>query len=427
MRPQVQSDSRPCLIEEFQTPVSPSRSVAIMEPFSSTHSQPQGQPPPPPSSSLAHAPVSTRSRSFLADVEIHCVFHFLNASQRMRMARCNRRLLLAAGSPFAWKHVALKLTQENADKLVQSRSAQCIQVAFHLTRPSCRVVDVSLLLSLPLQFRELHTTHSDGLTPALWHRILADPVMNGLRVLRMHDLLKKRLLDAEALRLIALLPHLHTLALSVIVSCPPAAAFEALANAPALTSLETNDCLFHRGRSRLPFISQCSRLTSLTVSEPTLSVDMLRPMRSLTSLRFENYRYAGGFVTPMTRDEYAAFFTPMLQLTSLTLCDCFGVGELISASVHATSLRSLVIQMGAADPTLTAALLLHVLSSASQLHLAVKFLPQCFRPFDFFHVEFARFLPGASVDPAAPLVDPSVLDRFSVGLPWSSPRVASAF
>ena len=108
----------------------------------------------------------------------------------------------------------------------------------------------------------------------------------------------------------------------------------------------------------------------------------------------------------MTREEYAASFTPMPLLTSLTLCDCFGVGELISAAVHATSLRSMVIQMCAVDPTLTASLLLlHVLSSASQLHLAVKFLPQCFRPFDFFPAEFARFLPGASVVQAAPLVE----------------------
>ena len=262
-RPRVRIDSRPCLFATRQSPPSPSCIVAPMEPVSSAHSQPQGQPQPPPSSSVAHAPASTRTRSFLADVEIHCVFHFLTTAQRMRMARCNRPLLLAAGSPFAWKHAALKLTQYTADELVQSRFAACVQVASHLTRPSCRVVDESSLLSLPLLFRELDTAHSDGLTTTLWHRILADPVMRGLRVLRMQGLPKKRMLDAEALRLIALLPRLHT------HHQLPCRCFRGSGERASTTSLEMNDCLFHRGRSRLPFIAQCSlRLTSLTDSAP---------------------------------------------------------------------------------------------------------------------------------------------------------------
>jgi hypothetical protein len=209
----------------------------------------------------------------LADVESQLIMHGLSIAERLAVASCSTRLLAVVGSPFAWKHAPpLSLISRQilrVSSVAGSRFHRHIPIALYWKPLLPSAKDVDALLRSPLHLRELDASAHDALTPIIWRRILAHPSMQQLRVLRMHDLSKKRVVDGEMTRLIVALPHLHTLTLAAIVDFNHAP-WLLLASAPSLTSLQTNDTHFVARSSRLPAIAQCAGVTELYMCEPAL-------------------------------------------------------------------------------------------------------------------------------------------------------------
>jgi hypothetical protein len=351
-------------------------------------------------SSSAPIPFSSSALSLLdlADVELQLIMHGLSALELVALARCHTRLFHAATtSTFGWKHSRLSfdvLRVPSASiapgRLLCHASIDLRVDPWEAGKEVAEGPGVVLrALDLPLPLHELDMSHAARHTSAVCQQILAHPAMQNLRVLRMHHLHGFGVVDADIVRLLCALPHLHTLGISPDFRCQPSA-FAMLRSVPQLTSLQITDTYSQLARSFLPHVSQCPKLAHLYVRSPALygpsalrsfflSPHLRHQLQSLTLDRFSASGLAG-CAAPSPAD-YAESFAALQSLHTLQLLSVIDVDRILPHLAGARALRWLMIRASADQPSMapSVGVLVQLWIAAPQLaHCTLKLQPFVF-------------------------------------------------
>ena len=146
--------------------------------------------------------------------------HFLSTVERLQLYRCSVHLVRCAAHPFAWLHadsLSVELTALQLGKRLLCR--HCLVAAapidlrwlppFGKHSEAMTKGQIERLVKIPqLQLRSLDCSAFRPPALAVWHLLLSDRAMQGLRVLILHDFsISAVAVDAEMVRLIAALPH----------------------------------------------------------------------------------------------------------------------------------------------------------------------------------------------------------------------------
>jgi hypothetical protein len=134
------------------------------------------------------------------DVELQLVMHALEVVDLLRLARCSRRLMRLALTPFAWKYTSALPLRIELDKISSTGSPwagpllQLAPISMHwnLRRDGgypCDHRDVSRLLRLAPPHSTLHDLDiAECIDDAVhWHAILAHPCTRSLRSISIYS------------------------------------------------------------------------------------------------------------------------------------------------------------------------------------------------------------------------------------------------
>ena len=230
-------------------------------------------------------------------------------------------------------------------------------------------IDVGrLLAAIPAgaAVHELHTPRCLQLTRSHWIRILTHPAIRQLRTLRRHSGQNDptesvdAVSDVEMLSLIAAhLPHLRTLhmdpflswadtgALWLLEITPEAAQRRAPGHAPAVQPTAAADDVHSEGSDA----GNCA-LRHLIVDQPRLYGSMFLEfflsshLRSLHTLTLTLLHAAGSMpsLLPISAEDYAAAFSALAQLHTLTLAGVLDIDAILPHVARAPRLRWLTVQ-----------------------------------------------------------------------------------
>jgi hypothetical protein len=205
----------------------------------------------------------------------------------------------------------------------------------------------------PFPLVEFDASACTSLSAEQWIVLLALPTVQSLRILRTGA--AQRQMEPSAIRSIAALPRLHTLAIVPQDANP--SRWSLLADAAALTSLDVTDSVDELDSSALPAVAQaCSRLTHLTMRDPALhgaaflELFSLPNMQRLQSLCIEGLYAAGGIphfmlsFDPVPPEDYSASFRLLPRLHTLHLVVVNDIDVLLPHLVHLSSLHHLTIE-----------------------------------------------------------------------------------
>jgi len=290
----------------------------------------------------------------LATVELQLVMQFLDASSKLKAARCSRRLMQTASQPFAWK--------DAPPLLVEARSAADVErivpslVRFAPIDLRCmRMESFDCIATIP-HLHGLELQESSIGAAASLIQLLQHPCMAQLQSLRLDAHLSFAFLTTVTARLIARLPQLRALNVQPWPGDQESTLplLQPLADAPALTDLALS-------------------LPDGTVAIPAL-LDAIARIAGLSRLRLRDLRewsagtFRSFFCSPIARRlqhleleglyahtllpimqapsaaEYEAAVSSMQQLQALTLDRVFGLSVLLPHLRHAAALRQLSIR-----------------------------------------------------------------------------------
>ena len=343
-------------------------------------------------------PLASVSLHSLADVELQSAMHFLSAAELIKLARCSRRTLQLASTPFAWKDTLLPLHGAQLALLLSlpsMRSNRFLRVApvhFQLeakpygesehnmlaaaralvdlcspgdataaaTTASAATTAAAAAASFPLRLFSLDATAWRDLSASYWSELFASPsCLRHLRVLLMHDFSGR--LDASILRCIAALPHLHTLRLhpDELDLTPADRAALALVHSDSITSLHVSECLRTFDiPSSLALLIQLAgpQLTALHLAKPRIHGEEFKRLfiglaatrslriRHLTIERFDATANASMQLAAVPPADLRDGFAALTHLCCLTLIGCPAVDGLLAHVLAAPQLRHLLIQ-----------------------------------------------------------------------------------
>jgi hypothetical protein len=191
-----------------------------------------------------------------------------------------------------------------------------------------------------------------------------------------------RAIDDETIRLIATMPHLHTLALSPM----PRVCFEPLLTLPKLTSLRMADSLADSTQLRL--VCQLPALTALHVDEPQFFGERFRSLfaSALLQHRLQLLTLRGWMhALIVSAVEFKEAFASMRRLYSLQFHWVARIDDVLPHVAHAPSLTALDIQpcyfqsLDADDSLPSVAVLSALLAAAPNLHCTLRTDVACLR------------------------------------------------
>jgi hypothetical protein len=271
-------------------------------------------------------------------------------------------LLKVASSAFAWKYTQLRLdrTPRHPVGLAPTNLLYHARVSLYFC-PSRRAAltdqDLDDLLAAGLNLFELDASDCNGMRLESWTRILSDPSMQQLRVLHMQKAGLFRSLDAGVVKLVAALPHLHTLSAQ---SWGDASVWPGLAAAPSLTSLRVADSGARQyEHNAMDAVATFPHLRVLEVDLPCLWGSKFRSffsgphthtLESLTLSRFSAHtplsppNWSTRGCEPIPVEDYAAAFKNLESLTTLVLKTCRHISNILPQLIHASALKLLVIE-----------------------------------------------------------------------------------
>ena len=317
----------------------------------------------------------------LADVELQLIMHGLSVQEILTLAQCSRYLLHAADAPFAWRYTRLCLEATNDPPPPISLSQRILgwvrrriapqvpgepglrilrhaKVTLRCTRRAVKDGHLAILATasrVPALYELDLSNYYGSQNHDHLNLLLGSPSMQQLRVLCLYN--ETMVYNPSTANAIVQLSHLHTLRLpaSPYHEDAESGAWDHgfLSQAPALTDLHIQDTFTTlQSPSRLSHVAECSKLTALSVSCPSLydpsswANFFAHPhIQQLRSLKLDNL-YVQWFQlqAPFTLQYFAVAFETMRHLHTLHLVGCHEIDLLLPALVHAPVLRMLNIE-----------------------------------------------------------------------------------
>jgi hypothetical protein len=204
------------------------------------------QPPPPADAGVQPLPEHFRRRpdrlprfssplDGLAVVELQLCLQFLDSDSRLKAARCSGLLFNAASAPFAWRAVPPFVVEVRSATDVERIQTSLLRFAPVQLR-CVRMEPLQCMLTVPHLFGLELLQSPSAVTAADLSRLLQHPSLARLQTLRLDDD-SCRLLTVDTVRLIARLPQLRALGMTVPPVVSSADLLRPLPGAPALTDL----------------------------------------------------------------------------------------------------------------------------------------------------------------------------------------------
>jgi hypothetical protein len=292
-------------------------------------------------SSHKRARIPGRSPCYMdqcADVELQLIMQLLSNQERLLAAKVSRRLLHAVSQPFSWRRALpfqVKFGVTVADSLLRSllRNAP---ISLHLCQGDpLTVAQVAAVVNL----HSLKVLPGRVLSHRFQEELLSHPAARGLQEFILPE--DDGGTSTLALQRLAQLPQLA--AVCIDISCVNASCLNTLATSQTLTRLQLHSCSVEQ----VAVLANLSSLRSLSLKfEVSLTPgDWERVFTGTmaSSLEDLSVRLAHSSVP---EEEYAAVFTGMKRLQSLSLVD-FSMPNLLLSQLHlAPTLRELSITMG---------------------------------------------------------------------------------
>lgn len=299
----------------------------------------------------------------VADVEWQLVMHFLRSSDVLRLGRCNTQLSQCVRQSFAWLHTEVRVELTALQLGIKLSSKHCLWTAapivlhwmppFGIRSEELTKGQIGRLTNIPhLQLRSLDCSGFRPPVPDVWHLLLSNPALQGLRALIVHQLSSAATVDAEMIRLVAALPHLRTLQL-----CPHAcepSLLAPLAHMSSLTSLSITDAMTPQ-HSRIELIAACPHLRSLVLHDARFTGRLFRfffasaSIRHLRQLALHKWSAIGlEFHAPgdlISKDDLRGAMESLAELVELTLYECSHVQALIPHLLCLSAIERVVFQL----------------------------------------------------------------------------------
>ena len=298
--------------------------------------------------------------SALHDVELQLILHGLSVRDIIAVARCSRRMLVAASDPFGWKccpamPILLRAIPLDAAGLAARCAPLCASwrylsemVAIQALAGRCRINCLVIHLSY-----ELTQAHAATMLAGLALHAVVEQLYLSFT--------PSSPISPELMQAISEFPRLRFLSLSNAASTHPDL-FALLATGACSRTLRQVrwDDNPHDHRCLANCMAQLSSLTAVTILRPDLYHNSFRnfftspnlaALQSITLVEFQlrgrlktqRYNRRDYRVGP-TLEDFVAVFTSLTQLTWLTLVECEGLGALLPVLIHSASLRQLIIQ-----------------------------------------------------------------------------------
>lgn len=320
----------------------------------------------------AMEPEATRSHlDFVPDAVLCLIMHGLQCEEIARLSQCNQLLSNAANCEFAWSRATFNLKMHvlpPPKTPIAAVRAEAAALAFTIAGSLPKYAHLRLSWRPPMResiseqqfdaflttldrfgsgrIREFDASHAHRVTTKQFEQILAHPALQRVRCLKLFNRKHNGDYSVEMLRLLTLMPELHTLALWTKLGRPDDYAL--LGDIPALTSLEICDSGLNAGLSRLlPSVAQCRSLVHLHIFDASLYSSRWAEfccspnLASLESLHLQ-YFWAPSDDTPS--HVWRTGFAALKRLIRLHLHLFDGVNRMLLYTVAAPALRTIEVQ-----------------------------------------------------------------------------------
>ena len=279
-------------------------------------------------------------------VELQLVLQFLDTDNKLKAARCSRQLLHAASDPFAWRSAPPFFVTVRSAADVQRVCASLVHFApVHLHCIGLESLDcvaaVPHLVGLEL-VKALECSAAD------LPQLLQHPNLTRLQTMRL-DIHVAGLLTLDTMVLIACLPRLHTLDMTVpfgwvgtarLLPLPAASLTDFTLRRAAFAKIEPPLLAAIGGLASLHKLSLHRLFISAGNCVALCSAPAMRQLRHLELVELFFIR-----VGPAPdADEYRAAFSALEQLQSLALEKAWGINAPLPHLHLAPSLRLLSIR-----------------------------------------------------------------------------------
>lgn len=295
----------------------------------------------------------------LATVELQLVLQFLDTCNKLKTARCNRRLLQVVGHPFAWRYASpfIVTLRTLADLPPQPSLLRLIPLSLWIKHPYMPS-DLDCLRKPPVNMvvRELHIDHA-YIQCDEWSQLLLLPALQSLQLICTRTVI----IPTHAVAHMAILPQLRSL--SIQNGEGVGETLVSLMSAPSLTHISVTLRIGTAELRGMQSISQCLQLRSLKLTGQNgyvfgfqhLFIIPPSPQQQLERIYLEGFLAQPNLnwhqIPVPTAEEMRNGLAAMFHLTELQLKRIYSLDSLLACLHVAPKLRVLELKLTAQHPS----------------------------------------------------------------------------